>query len=468
MSVRDLSRLNKPMHLDFSAELSTEISWYKKPPTTDFKFNCLIYELVMLNNPSSITELFTALKGRRTANNFIREFSLLDVIEHYLMAITKNNEDYGEVVKFRDMLLKYDTENLLTKKQKGYDSTCWYGLLMFAPNVLKFSMDFGNLIKILSTPKLRNDIGDRLRYFKFNDPQTYKLLGITPYTVADMILSHPYIHQIKFEGLKSPRQKIANFIKNSDFLSYYLEEENDEIFDDRDTLFAAYTILKNENHSQTYAYIQGLLLGVYFDDYTQWVDHIRVGGETCPKFTVHHHTLLREIYSEDFTGIEDINWRLHPQDNFSDIIEHFIEEQEELLTFEKPSSNRKPVDIPEVKELVYARELVKVGEDMNICIGGSYYIHYLPCILTHYYQLGNGKPEDRIIAELKFRGKEWQLVQAVTVGNKVIKKDHPHYGTLVNLKAEFGVTDYWNDSYSNMPANLQQTIIHKLSLIGKS
>lgn len=471
MSVRNLLQANKPIYLNYPAKLDKAISWYKDPVQCNFKFNCLIYELVALSGPTIPSELFNVLKTKRTPQNFITEFSLMDVIDHYLIAIRKDNEDYSEIVKFRDMLIEYDKDNLLTKKQKGYDTTNSYGNLMFSPNVLVFSSYFNHFIRILSTPELRKLVGDRLRYFKFNDPNTYKVLGIYPAAIADIILNHPYVKDIAFKGLKNPRQKIINYIKRDNFLVYNYDEEDSEIYDDQDTLFTAWQILNTgKDLSKTYTYIQAILVGVYFNDYSQWFNRIRIGSETCPRFTVHHHTLLQEMYSEDSPGIEDIDWSLHPTKNFAEIIDYFIEEQEELLKIKKPESIRKFVNIPNVKELVTAKELINVGESMNICIGGSHYINYLYCDKTHYYQIGDGKPTDQIIVEFKKNDDRWRLVQAVTVGNQSVSKEHLHYDAFTALKSVFDI-EYpfcYTESYRTMSSNLQQAVIHHLSLIGKS
>lgn len=63
-----------------------------------------------------------------------------------------------------------------------------------------------------------------------------------------------------------------------------------------------------------------LLCSIYLSNYTQW-DRIRLGGGDLPRFTVHHHQILREVFvSEDYINVRDIDWSKHPKDNFKDIL----------------------------------------------------------------------------------------------------------------------------------------------------
>lgn len=67
----------------------------------------------------------------------------------------------------------------LRNHRKGYVTANYYTEWMFAPNVGQFGSDFSNFVKIISSPALRKIVGDRLRYFKFDDPNKYRILGIT-------------------------------------------------------------------------------------------------------------------------------------------------------------------------------------------------------------------------------------------------------------------------------------------------
>ena len=466
-SVVDLLKLSKCLsHKPFN-KLIREVSIYKKPGGLGFNFNRYVYEMVILNSPYPSTQMLNILRFNKRSKDTFFELSLMDIINHFIYLMPQDHEDYNPLIDFKNMLIKYDRDSLLTKPQKGYVTTGYYTEWMFAPNVGQFGSDFSNFVKIISSPALRKIVGDRLRYFKFDDPNKYRILGITPSVVANLILNHPYMDEVKFTGLKSPHQKLTSYLSQRDFLVYYFDEDGDDIFDDRDTLFTAFIALADEEElSRSYAYIQAVLLGMYFNDYTQWIDRIRIGGDVCPRFTVHHHTLMREIYSEDFRSVETIDWSLHPKDNFDEIIEYLIGEQVDLLKVEKPIDIQKPLNIFQVKELVSGSELLAVGDQMNICIGGQHYIHYLPCEGTHYYQLGEGKPEDRVVAELKLHGQQWYLNQAVTVSNKSVGVEHPQYENLTKLKSRFGIKDTTNhDTFANMPKNLQQSVIYNLALL---
>lgn len=466
-SVINLLKLSKCLSSKPFSKLIREVSHYKKPCELGFNFNRHVYEMVILNSPHSNSQMLNVLRFNKCSKDKFFEFSLMDIINHFIYLMPQDHVDYKSLIDFKNMLVKYDRDSLLTKTQKGYITTGNYTEWMFAPEVGQFGGDFSNFVRIIASPALRKIIGDRLRYFKFDDPNKYRALGITPPTVADLILNHPYADVVEFTGLKSPRHKLISYLSQQDFLVYYFNEDGDDIFDDRDTLFTAFIVLVDEeNLSRSYAYIQAVLLGMYFNDYTQWLDRIRVGGEVCPRFTVHHHTLIREIYSEDFRSVEKIDWSLHPKDNFDEIIEWLIDEQVDSLKVKKPMSIQKPLNIHQVKELVTGSELLTVGDQMNICIGGQHYIHYLPCEGTHYYQLGEGKPEDRVVAEIKRYGDQWRLSQVVTVGNKSVGVEHPQYENLTKLKSSFCIKDVSSsDTFANMPRNLQQSVIYNLTLL---
>lgn len=467
ISVANFLKLSECLsHKPFN-KLIREVSWYNKVCGLGFNFNRHVYEMVILNSPYSNSQMLNVLRFNKRSKDTFFELSLMDIINHFIFLMSQDHEDYNSLIDFKNMLVEYDRDSLLTKPQKGYITTGYYTEWMFAPKVGQFGGDFSNFVKIIGSPTLRNIVGDRLRYFKFDDPNKYRILGITPSSVANLILNHPYMNEVKFTGLKSPHQKLTSYLSQQDFLVYYFDEDGDDIFDDRDTLFTAFVAIADEEDlSRSYAYIQAVLLGMYFNDYNQWIDRIRIGGEACPRFTVHHHTLIREIYSEDFRSVETIDWSLHPKDNFVEIIEHLIDEQVDLLKVEKPIDIQKPLNIHHVKELVLGSELLTVGDQMNICIGGQHYIHYLPYEGTHYYQLGEGKPEDRVVAEIKLHGQQWHLTQAVTVGNKSVGVEHPQYENLTKLKSRFCIEDVTNnDTFANMPRNLQQSVIYNLALL---
>ena len=432
-------------------------------------FNAFIHELVLLHGPHHLGSVLNIVKGQRTQQNYRKELSILEVFDNYVQ-ITTPDEVPG-LEEYRETLIKYDKTGLLTKKQKGYEWGAEYGLTMFAPQVGTFNHNVNLFIDIIRHPALRDIVSDRLRYYDFNADNPLLAVGLTPNVLTDYILNHPYMENHPFTGLKNPRLTILEYLKQKDIPVFYYDEEADDIDDTKDSLMMAFlSTVTEDDLSKSYGYIECLLCSIYLSNYAQWVDRIRLGGGDLPRFTVHHHQILREVFvSEDYLDVWEIDWSKHPKDNFKDILSDIELNHDAMMSLVKAEADRRPINIPHVTELVTARDMVNIGEYMNICIGGEHYVNQLAHSFKNFYVIGTGHPKDKIVIEVLNRNSSPQILQVVTESNAEVTEDHKYYQTYLQFQKHLGYEFSGRRDYLyTLPGNVQQDVINQMRLIGNA
>lgn len=429
-------------------------------------FNAFIHELVLLHGPHHMGSVLHLIKGQRTQQNYRKELSILEVFDNYLQITTP--DEVPDLKEYRETLIKYDKTGLLTKKQKGYEWGVEYWQTMFAPQVGTFNHNVSLFIDIIRHPALRDIVSDRLRYFDFNADNPLLAVGLTPNVLTDYILNHPYMENHPFTGLKNPRLTILEYLKQKYIPVFYYDEEADDIDDTKDSLMMAFlSTVTEDDQSKSYGYIECLLCSIYLSNYTQWVDRIRLGGGDLPRFTVHHHQILREVFaSEDYLNVRDIDWSKHPKDNFKDILSDIELNQDEMMSLVKAEADRRPINIPHVTELVTARDMVNIGEYMNICIGGEHYVNQLALSFKNFYVIGTGHPKDKIVIEVLNRNSSTQILQAVTESNEDVTEDHKYYQTYLQFQKHLGYEfSSRRDYLYTLPGNVQQDVINQMRMV---
>lgn len=429
-------------------------------------FNAFIHELVLLHGPHHLGSVLNIVKGQRTQQNYRKELSILEVFDNYVQ-ITTPDEVPG-LEEYRETLIKYDKTGLLTKKQKGYEWGAEYWRIMFAPQACTFNHNVSLFIDIIRHPTLRDIVSDRLRYYDFNADNPLLAVGLTPNVLTDYILNHPYMENHPFTGLKNPRLTILEYLKQKDIPVFYYDEEADDIDDTKDSLMMVFlSTVTEDDLSKSYGYIECLLCSIYLSNYAQWVDRIRLGGGDLPRFTVHHHQILREVFvSEDYLNVRDIDWSKHPKDNFKDILSGIELNHDEMMSLVKAEADRRPINIPHVTELVTARDMVNIGEYMNICIGGEHYVKQLALSFKNFYVIGTGHPKDKIVIEVLNRNSSPQILQAVTESNAEVTEDHKYYQTYMQFQKHLGYEFSGRRDYLyTLPGNVQQDVINQMRMV---
>ena len=429
-------------------------------------FNAFIHELVLLHGPHHLGSVLNIVKGQRTQQNYRKELSILEVFDNYVQ-ITTPDEVPG-LEEYRETLIKYDKTGLLTKKQKGYEWGAEYWRIMFAPQACTFNHNVSLFIDIIRHPTLRDIVSDRLRYYDFNADNPLLAVGLTPNVLTDYILNHPYMENHPFAGLKNPRLTILEYLKQKDIPVFYYDEEADDIDDTEDSLMMAFlSTVTEDDLSKSYGYIECLLCSIYLSNYAQWVDRIRLGGGDLPRFTVHHHQILREVFvSEDYLNVRDIDWSKHPKDNFKDILSDIELNHDEMMSLVKAEADRRPINIPHVTELVTARDMVNIGEYMNICIGGEHYVNQLALSFKNFYVIGTGHPKDKIVIEVLNRNSSPQILQVVTESNAEVTEDHKYYQTYLQFQKHLGYEFSGRRDYLyTLPGNIQQDVINQMRMV---
>lgn len=369
------------------------------------------------------------------------EISLLDLLDHYIHYSVEPELD--EIEKYRGALLKYDTAGLMSKKHymssnreapKPY-SGYFFGIAR--PNLhMQQINSISRFMQIITNAQRREFIGDRIKYLNLSSlDDTTRAIGITPVRVADLMIELGGLEDREFVGLKQWRNSLINYLSQEYILAYWYADEDVEIF--KDSLWDVFFNLTLNDEDSVNRTIESILTGMYFSNYQQWVETIKISSDFVPPFKVHEHTFISKLYEEECDGVWGINWFMHPKDNFKSILDDILAEREKLLAIDKPLADRKPVDLPDVHELTTARELVDVGERMNICIGGENYIYKLQSPHCSYYQIGSG--DTAVIIELLYKNESYYLRQAVTYSNAPVLEDNPNYVTVDKFKEHFNV-----------------------------
>ena len=466
-SIKDILRLAKRYFYPYITQEIKEVTFGSVDKSSNF--NAYIHELAMFYGNRPYGSGFRLLQPYRNKNNYRKELSILEAFDNYMLVTTP--DEVSVLKEYRKTLIEYDKTGLLTKQQKGYAWGVEYWEMMFAPQISTFTHNFNMFIDILRHPTLRDIVSDRLRYYDFNADNPLLAVGLTPNVLTDYILNHPYMENHPFTGLKNPRLTILEYLKQKDIPVFYYDEEADDIDDTKDSLMMAFlSTVTVDDLSKSYGYIECLLCSIYLSNYTQWVDRIRLGGGDLPRFTVHHHQILREVFvSEDYLDVRDIDWSKHPKDNFKDILSDIELNHDEMMSLVKAEADRRPINIPHVTELVTARDMVNIGEYMNICIGGERYVNQLALSFKNFYVIGTGHPKDKIVIEVLNRNSSPQILQVVTESNAEVTEDHKYYQTYLQFQKHLGYEFSGRRDYLyTLPGNIQQDVINQMRLIGNA
>ena len=466
-SIKDILRLAKRYFYPYITQEIKEVTFGSVDKSSNF--NAYIHELAMFYGNRPYGSGFRLLQPYRNKNNYRKELSILEAFDNYMLVTTP--DEVSVLKEYRKTLIEYDKTGLLTKQQKGYAWGVEYWEMMFAPQISTFTHNFNMFIDILRFPIFHEIVGDRLRYYDFNASNPLTSVGLTANVLADHILNHPYMDNHKFIGLKNPRQTIIEYLKKPEIPVFYFDEEADDIDDASDNLMVAYlSVITEEEHSKSYGYIECLLCSIYLSKYTQWVDRIRLGGDVQPRFTVHHHQVLREVFaSEDYLDVKDIDWGKHPKENFKDILTDIEMNHQEMMGLVKPKEDQRPINIPDVTELVTAVDMVKIGDTMNICIGGEHYVKQLSLNFKNFYVIGKGRPKDKIVIEVLNRTMHPEILQAVTESNNEVTEDHKYYQTYLQFQKHLGFEARRGGHYAyTLPGNVQHDVTNQMRLIGNA
>lgn len=334
---------------------------------------------------------------------------------------------------YKSVLLEY-ADDWLYKKHRLFEYRYAKSNAPWQKLSLGFSPLGVALHDIIKTERVRNYIGDRIRYINPEAEHLIFGMGIRPKDLADKILEHTHRFEIDISKFDNARNRLINQIAKG-FLPFYDRTLDGSAYSRRFGLVSIINIYCIDNINVDYDELKWIWLGLYFTSFSQWIENIQTQHQGH-KVKIHIDELVSRIYRNS-------NWwdtfdpRQHPKITFQKLIAEIAEERVRHICGSKHPEYRLRSLPPNVREIVTGEELVSIGDRMGICIGGAQYLKWLQGHERHFLILGEtSKPDQCIIAHIRHDSRidRYTLIEAVTRNNRIITETHVRYGDWERVK----------------------------------
>lgn len=373
-------------------------------------------------------------------HNNTDEITILDFINQ-MITVQKIGMfvNYGMVDRldmlhiYKSVLLEY-ADDWLYKKHRLFE----YRYAKSGPPWQKLPLGFSPLgvalHDIIKTERVRNYIGDRIRYINPEAEHLIFGMGIRPKDLADKILEHTHRFEIDISKFDNARNRLINQIAKG-FLPFYDRTFDGSAYSRRFGLVSIINIYCIDNINAHYDELKWIWLGLYFTSFSQWVENIQTQHQGH-KVKIHIDELVTRIY-RDFNWWDTFDPRQHPKITFQKLIAEIAEERVRHICGSKHPEYRLRSLPPNVREIVTGEELVSIGDRMGICIGGAQYLKWLQGHERHFLILGEtSNPDQCIIAHIRHDARidRYTLIEAVTHNNRNITETHVRYDDWEQVK----------------------------------